>query len=103
MSPFASAPWPLKALLGGLFGLAGLACVLAVGSAIALAGLGQFSTDLDPAAAPAWFWYFRGDPRVTRWLAIGISAACLAALVIGIAVLRAGRRPLHGAARWARP
>src|SRR5436190_6850259 len=101
MNRFASAPWPLKAAYAGGLALiaAGVLAVTAAG--IALAGLKQLSAQLDPAAVPGWFWYFRADPLVQRWLKIGTLAAGGLALAAIVAVANALRRPLHGAARWA--
>jgi type IV secretion system protein VirD4 len=48
-----------------------------------------------------WFWYFRADPQVRRWVGIGLLTALLSALVAAIALARSLRPPLHGAARWA--
>lgn len=101
MSRIASAPWPLKAALGSLLALGGTAILAAVAATIALAGLRQLSGDLDPAAVPGWFWYFRDDPEVRRWLKVGVLAACGLALVVAIGIATQLRRPLHGAARWA--
>jgi len=70
---------------------------------IALAGLGHLSADLDPTAVPNWLWRYRGDPDVRRWLGVGAAGSSLGVVVIAVAALLAGRRPLHGAARWARP
>lgn len=101
MSRFASAPWPLKAAYIGTL-VAGVATGLsAVAVVIALAGLKRLSPDIDPAQIPAWFWYFRSDPQVQRWLGIGALSALGGAGVIAIAVLKGRRPPLHGAARWA--
>lgn len=101
MSRIASAPWPVRAsLLAGL-ALCGLAVLAALSLTIALAGLRQLGPDLDPAAVPGWFWHFRGDPQVRRWLKVGVLGATGLALVIGLAVAGNLRRPLHGAARWA--
>lgn len=101
MTRFASAPWPLKAVYAA--GLAAAAAVLLLGlaAAIALAGLKRLSADIDPAAIPAWFWYFRGDSEVRRWAGVGLVAACGLAAVTGIGLARSLRPPLHGAARWA--
>jgi len=101
MSRFASAPWPLKAaylatLAAGA--VAGLATFTAI---IALAGLKRLSADIDPAQVPAWFWYFRGDPQVQRWLGVGALSALGGAGLVAIGILRNRRPPLHGAARWA--
>ena len=102
MSRIALAPWPLKAALG----LAGLALALAacgtLAALIALAGLGRLSASIDLAAAPAWFWYFRGDPDVQRWLRVGGLGAMMIAIVATVGIAGQIRRPLHGAARWAR-
>lgn len=101
MSLFASAArGPDAARLA--FGL--LAAILFVtigGGTIALVGLGQLSADLDPLRAAGWFWYYRGDPEVRRWLLIGFGAATLLAGLVVAAVLLSRRPPLHGAARWA--
>ena len=75
MSRFASAPWPLRAAYVGLLGGLGAVLLLGLASLIALAGLKRLSADLDPAAIPAWFWYFRADPEVRRWLGVGLLAA----------------------------
>ncbi|HEX7884541.1 MAG TPA: type IV secretory system conjugative DNA transfer family protein, partial [Phenylobacterium sp.] len=68
---------------------------------IALAGLKRLSADIDPAAIPGWFWYFRADPQVRRWLGVGLLSAFGLAGVISLGVLGNLRPPLHGAARWA--
>ena len=67
---------------------------------IALIGLGRFSGDIDPARVPAWFIYYRHDPEVHRWLAIGAGVMALFLLILATAVALGIRRPLHGAARW---
>lgn len=102
MSRFASAPWPLRAAYVGLLGVFGAGLLVMMAATIALAGLGQLSSNLDPAAAPGWFWYFRGDPLVRRWLALGLLSSLGAAGFSAIGVLRHLRPQLHGAARWAR-
>jgi type IV secretion system protein VirD4 len=101
MNRFASAPWPLKAAYAGGLVLTATALLSALALTIALAGLKQLSGDLDPAAVPAWFWYFRGDPQVQRWLKVGVLSALGLALVATVGIAQALRRPLHGAARWA--
>ncbi|MDO9245139.1 MAG: type IV secretory system conjugative DNA transfer family protein, partial [Phenylobacterium sp.] len=68
---------------------------------VALAGLGRLSVDLQLAEAPAWLWYFRADPQVRRWVAIGLMSGLTTGLVTGIGVAKGRRPPLHGAARWA--
>jgi type IV secretion system protein VirD4 len=101
MNRFAAAPWPLRALIvGGALALAlGLLALLA--AIVALAGLRRLSGDLDLSAAPAWFWYFRHDPEVQRWLKVGVLGAAGAGLVTFVGAASQLRRPLHGAARWA--
>lgn len=101
MSRFAHAPWPLKAALGAGAAAAVLALLAGLTGVIALSGLRRLSADLDWAAVPAWFWYFRHDPEVQRWLKVGVLGAGGAALVLGFAIASQVRRPLHGAARWA--
>lgn len=101
MTRFASAPWPLKAAYVGAVATAGATLVLGLAVVIALAGLKRLSADIDPAAVPAWFWYYRHDPEVRRWLGIGLLSSFGLAAVIVIGALRNRRPPLHGAARWA--
>jgi type IV secretion system protein VirD4 len=101
MSRFASAPWPLKAAYVGALCACVAAILTALALGIALAGLRRLTPHLDPAAVPAWFWYFRDDPQVQRWLQTGALGAGATAAVAAIAVVNGLRRPLHGAARWA--
>ena len=68
MTRFASAPWPLKAAYVGGLAAAAASLLLGLAAVVALAGLKRLSADIDPAAVPAWFWYFRGDPEVRRHL-----------------------------------
>lgn len=101
MNRFASAPWPLRAacVAGLALGVGGL--LVAIAASVALAGLHRLSPHLDPAAVPAWFWYFRGDPLVRRWLQVGLLTA-VAVLILGaMALAQALHPPLYGAARWA--
>lgn len=101
MTRFASAPPAARtaALVLGALATAGLLLVLA--AIIALAGLGQLSASVEPARLPAWFWYYRDDPRVGRWILAGLSIASLAGLILITAILLSRQRPLHGDARWA--
>jgi type IV secretion system protein VirD4 len=78
--------------------LAGLAALAGV---IALGGLKRLTAHVDLTAAPAWFWYYRADPQVQRWLGVGGMTALGLGGVIALAVGRQFRPPLHGAARWA--
>lgn len=82
----------------------GLAALVTLAAAVALAGLGRLHDGVDPAAVPGWLWYYRADPHVRRWLTIGVlaSAAAAAATAAAMAVAHHLHRPLHGAARWAR-
>ena len=101
MSRFASAPWPLRAAYAAtLAGLAG-AALGALTLLVALAGLRRLTGDLDPAAVLGWFWYFRHDPQVRRWLGAGALTALTAAALAGAGLLQKLRPALHGAARWA--
>ncbi len=102
MSLSASASWPLKAAGYEALALAGSALLAAVALVVALAGLHRLSMHLEPAAVPAWIWYFRGDPKVQRWLQTGALAAVGVAVLIAILVAQALQPPLYGAARWAR-
>lgn len=101
MSRFASAPWPLRAAYMGLLTAAATAALLAITAIVALAGLKRLSGHLDVAAVPGWFWYFRADPLVRRWLGVGAAVAFGSAGLVVVAVLKLRRPPLHGAARWA--
>ncbi|RAK52768.1 type IV secretory system conjugative DNA transfer family protein [Phenylobacterium deserti] len=82
-------------------GLAGLLLFAALAALLALAALGQLSPELDPAALPAWFWRHRRRPELQAALADGALLAAAGLLVLVMAAVRAHRRPLHGAARWA--
>lgn len=101
MRQFGDAPWWLKSAY--LLGLGSLAAgaLLTLTVLVALAGLGRLSVDLQLAEAPAWLWYFRADPQVRRWVAIGLMSGLTTGLVTGIGVAKGRRPPLHGAARWA--
>ena len=99
MTRFASAS---PATRGALIATAGLAAAAVLGVltvTIALIGLGRFSGDIDPTRVPGWLWYYRHDPELRRWLAVGLSCAGLVGGILIVAVLLHQRRPLHGAAR----
>lgn len=93
-----AAPDPLRIGVGLV---AAVILVLVGAGLIALAGLGRLTDDLDPLRAPAWFWYYRGDPLVRRWLSIGLAAVSTPLTAILLAVALSRRPPLHGAADWA--
>ncbi len=101
MSRFANGPWAARALVGTTLALGALLAGAAITAGVALAGLGRLDADIDPAVVPAWFWYFRDDPQVRRWLTIGLLANAVPLLAAIAAVVRSQRPPLHGAARWA--
>lgn len=101
MTRFSSAAPAARAGLIAAALTAGLGILAVSTLVIALAGLGRLSAEVEPALVPAWFWYYRHDPAVVRWLAIGASISGLAALVIVSAALLARKRPLYGDARWA--
>lgn len=101
MTPFASAAPATRGAALVLGGVVVLVFLLVIAALVALLGLGQFSGDIDPARVPGWFWHYRHDPLVRRWLLIGVSTTGLAGLVLAAAVALNRRRPLHGAARWA--
>nr|WP_169477062.1 MULTISPECIES: type IV secretory system conjugative DNA transfer family protein [unclassified Novosphingobium] len=68
---------------------------------IAVVGMGQFRSDIDPLKLPAYFWFYRHNHFVMMWLLKGV---CIAAVGVGVAgalffVKRAPK--LHGSARWA--
>jgi len=69
---------------------------------IALAGLGRLSDEVDWTVVPSWFWYYRADPGVQLWLLIGAGVSGTILSGVALALVLARRRPLHGAARWAR-
>ena len=101
MIRFASASPGARAAAVAVGGLAAVTLLAVLAGLIALIGLGQVSGDLDPARVPGWFWYYRQDPEVRRWLTVGVSVSALLGGVFVAAILLARRRPLHGAARWA--
>jgi type IV secretion system protein VirD4 len=101
MTRFASAPWPLKAAYVGTLATAGVGLLGGLAAVIALAGLGRLSPHIDPTQIPAWFWYFRDDQQVRKWLGVGLLSAFGGAGLIAVGVIRNLRPPLHGAARWA--
>lgn len=80
--------------------LAALALFTVGALTVALVGLGRFSPDIEPARVPAWFFYYRHDPEVRRWLTVGGSLMGLILAVLACAVALSIRRPQHGAARW---
>ncbi|MFT4953675.1 MAG: type IV secretion system protein VirD4 [Brevundimonas sp.] len=101
MTRFESAGPATRAALVAATVLIGLGFIAFGAMTVALIGLGRFSGDIDPARIPTWFWYYRHDPEVRRWLTIGAGSTALAALMIGAGALLNRRRTLHGAARWA--
>jgi type IV secretion system protein VirD4 len=101
MTRFASAPWPLKVAYVGVIGAAAASLLTALALGVALAGLKRLSPHLDPAAVPAWFWYFRDDPEVRRWLKVGLFADLIAGGLAMAAIVRGLRISLYGDARWA--
>lgn len=102
MSRFASAAPSTRAALIAAAGAGALALWAALTLTIALDGLHRLTPHMDVTRVPAWFWWFRADPQVARWLKIGAlgSALAIGGAVFGLIASR--RRPLHGAARWAR-
>lgn len=90
-----------RALLFGGGAFAAVLAATAIALVVALAGLKQLRTGIDLTVLPSWLWYYRGDPALRSWLLRGYSVAGLIGAVGGLIVLRQ-RRPLHGAARFAR-
>ena len=101
MTRFASAPWPLKAAYIAVLSASAAALFCGVAATIALAGLHRLSADIDPRAIPYWFWYYRADPLVQKWMGLGLLFTLVGSGVLAIGLLRSLRPPLHGAARWA--
>jgi len=101
MSRFASAPWPLKAAYVGALSTLAFGFIAALTCVVALAGLHRLTAHVNLAAAPAWFWYYRADPNVRRWLGIGLLTSAGVGIFLAMAVARGVKPPLHGAARWA--
>jgi type IV secretion system protein VirD4 len=100
MSRLESASSAARAALAAA-ALAALAAIGLVGTAlVALAGLGRLEADIDLARVPGWFWYYRDDPQVRRWLRIAAIGNGLLLLIIVVIMAVNRRRPLHGAARW---
>lgn len=75
---------------------------LGLSFAVALAGLHRLDAHLDPARVAGWFWRHRADAQVERWLKIGALASGTAMAALGFGLASSRRRPLHGAARFAR-
>lgn len=76
-------------------GALGVALAMGAGGvAIALAGLGVLTPDIDPATAPGWLWYYRADPRVQLWMAIGLGIVLGAGGLITFAGRRMASRDL---------
>ena len=101
MTPFASAAPGTRAAALGVGALILAVLLLALAGVVALAGLDELSASIDPTRVPGWFWYYRYDPEVRRWLGIGLSCAGLLGLILVAAVGLSRRRSLHGEARWA--
>src|SRR5512135_3401280 len=101
MTPFASAGPGAKAAYVAVAGLLLAALFAVLAAAIALAGLHQLHANIKLAAVPHWFWYYRGDPQVRKWLQIGATGAGSLIVVMTLGGLLNLRRPLHGAARFA--
>jgi type IV secretion system protein VirD4 len=101
MSRFASAPWPLKAAYITALALTAVALMAVVAALVALAGLHRLSGHPQPLQVIRWFWYFRYDPDVARWLKAGGATALVCAIAGVAAVARSLHPPLYGAARWA--
>lgn len=101
MTRIASASPGARAAAFAVGSLAAVTLLAILAALIALVGLGQFSGAIDPARVPGWFWYYRQDPEVRRWLTVGVSVSVLLGGVLVAAILLSRRRPLHGAARWA--
>lgn len=90
-----------KAAIWSAIGLATLALILLFGAFMAWTGLGLPFAKLEPQSLPEFFWYYRHDRRVIKWLAIGTAISTIVVVGGAIAFLRRPR-PLHGEARFAR-
>ena len=102
MSRFASAAPVTKAALISALVVGAFGLWASVALVIALTGLHRWNAHIDLMRAPAWFWWFRADPQVGRWLKVGALGSGFLMLFVGLGVAVNRRRPLHGAARWAR-
>lgn len=102
MSRFLNAGAQSRALIlgGGLF--VGAVLIGALTILVALAGLRRLGDDTDLLTAAAWLWYYRFDPEVARWTRLGLLTSGLSVTTIAFSIMLNIRRPLHGAARWAR-
>ncbi len=101
MTRFASADPATRATALAVGAVVLTAVLIGLAAVIALAGLGQLSSAIDPARVPGWFWYYRHDPEVRRWATAGFSIVGLLGLILAGAVALNRRRSLHGDARWA--
>ncbi len=64
-----------KAALWVTIGLATLGLILLFGGFMAWTGLGLPFAKLEPMKLPEFFWYYRHDRRVIKWLVIGMAIA----------------------------
>lgn len=101
MTRFASADPATRAVVGGILSVTLTALAMILAALIALGGLGRLSSAIDFTRVPGWFWYYRHDPDVARWMLIGASVSGLVSIVGATALLLSRRRSLHGDARWA--
>ncbi len=103
MNPIARAPWPAKAGARPPRRCWSPPPWATLAAAIALAGLRQLPARAStPPPSPDGSGIIGAIPLVLRWLKIGALAATGIGLAAAVAVAHGLRRPLHGAARWAR-
>ncbi|MDI6625813.1 MAG: type IV secretory system conjugative DNA transfer family protein, partial [Brevundimonas sp.] len=87
MSRLASVSPAARAALVALALAALLAIALSGTALVALAGLGRLEADIDLARVPGWFWYYRDDPLVRRWLRIGAAGHGLLLLILIVVMI----------------
>jgi type IV secretion system protein VirD4 len=75
--------------------------VFLIASIVAWFYLGLPAAKFDPLKMPSFFWYYRGDPAVLKALGAGLVVGLvIAGLMLWFLMQR--KRPLHGAARFAK-
>lgn len=95
MGDMSRGQWIVAAILA-------LVVILFSGALIATIGLGVFRSDLPVHRMPEYFWFYRDNEHVMRWLALGLGASTIVVLLGGGFLLLRRSQSLHGDARWAR-
>ncbi|NIJ09350.1 type IV secretion system protein VirD4 [Sphingomonas vulcanisoli] len=93
---------PTKALAVAAILTVAVAAWIVLTVAIALVDLNQLSAHFQVRAVPSWLWYYRHDPHLQASLGRGALWGGLGVLFGALLLIwDRGRKPLHGAARFA--